>query len=195
MKLITFQNEAELKSFSAQVIAQRIDNQHWSIKTQTPNTVQGWPRVAIKEIDNKMHIVILHFLDKQDVIDIANILHGKPLEHLLNEDERLVVHMLALGDNIYRAQGETILMKYSREHFQLGRKSIEMQFLSEVFSKCPDLMLRNKYRKEILDTLPPGVSFDAEDSHFLHSDGSWMPKMFEEHWRARGSEFPQVKFM
>lgn len=197
MQLVVFKDFEAFKNYSRTIAAQRhgyMDRDSWSIEAHSDGTLTDWPRVAIEKYDNPNHTVELHFLDPMDVINVANVLQGKPEIHLLNEDERLVVHMLALGDKTYRAQGEAILMKYSRERFQQGRKSVEMDFLSEVFSKSPDLMLRNAYRKEILDTIPPGVSFDAEDSHFLAPDASWMPKVFEDHWRERGSEFPQVKW-
>ena len=192
MELIVFANFEAFRNYSRNVASRRDGKHDWSIHATTPGTMVEWPRAAVEKIDMEKCLVELTFIPTQQVLNAANDLRA--FLPLLSDDERLKVHMLALGLNTYRADCEEILKKYSREHFQQGRKSVEMQFLSEVFSKSPDLMLRNSYRKQILESIPPGVSFDAEDSHFMHNDG-WMPKEFEDHWRERGAEFPKVKFM
>lgn len=47
----------------------------------------------------------------------------------------------------------TLMDRIYRENLSEYRRlpSLEMRFLSEVFSACPDLMLRSKYREDLVE--------------------------------------------
>lgn len=68
----------------------------------------------------------------------------------LTDAEKTVVRRLAEGDKTARADAEAIYLRNVAAHVDGGRKSFEMNFLSESFNVCPDLMLRSKYRKQVL---------------------------------------------
>ncbi len=72
----------------------------------------------------------------------------------LTDAEKAVVRRLAEGDKAARDDAEAIYMRNVAAHVHGGRKSAEMNFLSETFNVCPDLMLRSKYRKQVLAAQP-----------------------------------------
>ncbi len=69
---------------------------------------------------------------------------------MLNHQDKSMVRKLAGGDNAVRADAESVYLANVRDHVDGGRKSCEMNFLSEVFNKCPDYMLKAIYRKQVL---------------------------------------------
>ena len=69
---------------------------------------------------------------------------------MLTDIEKTVVKKLAEGDLQARPDAEIIFFKNVKEHVDGGRKSVEMNFLSEVFNVSPDYGLRSMYRKKIL---------------------------------------------
>ena len=70
---------------------------------------------------------------------------------MLNANEMAVVRRLCLGDKTARVEAKVIYLAHVAKHVNGGRKSVAMNFLSEAFNKCPDLMLRGKYRQQVLD--------------------------------------------
>lgn len=69
---------------------------------------------------------------------------------MLTEQEKKVVRRLAGGDNDARHEAEPIYYAHVKAHVESGRKSPEMNFLSEMFNVCPDYMLKSIYRKQVL---------------------------------------------
>lgn len=69
---------------------------------------------------------------------------------MLTDNDKAVVKKLAEGDLQVRPDAEKIYFKHIKEHVDGGRKSVEMNFLSEVFNVSPDYGLRSMYRKKIL---------------------------------------------
>lgn len=73
----------------------------------------------------------------------------------LTDAEKAVVRRLAEGDKSARDDAEAIYLRNVAAHVDSGRKSVEMNFLSESFNVCPDLVLRSKYRKHVLAATQP----------------------------------------
>lgn len=69
---------------------------------------------------------------------------------MLTETEKAIVKKLAEGDLQVRPDAEAIFYKHIKAHVDGGRKSVDMNFLSEVFNVSPDYGLRSMYRKKIL---------------------------------------------
>lgn len=68
----------------------------------------------------------------------------------LSDAEKVIVRSAAEGDKAVRDEAEAIYLRNVAAHVNGGRKSVEMNFLSETFNVCPDLALRAKYRKQVL---------------------------------------------
>jgi hypothetical protein len=109
----------------------------------------------------------------------------------LSEEQKVTIYCLAEGDLTHRADAEKIFMENIAAHVQGGRVSDFMNFLSEVFNKCPDAMLKKMYRDRILRTIPPGVSYSARDDRFYFNTGAAMSTHFWRSWIERRAEFPQ----
>lgn len=73
-------------------------------------------------------------------------------EILLTDEEKAVVRAIAEGISSVNivAEAQRIFRKYAKPRFSEGKKSVEIDFLSEVFNQVPDLALRAQYRKKIL---------------------------------------------
>jgi hypothetical protein len=69
----------------------------------------------------------------------------------LTADEKSVVLLLAEGDLAMRPQALPIFRKHISDHVRGGSVSPEINFLSEVFSKCPCTVMKMQYRKAILE--------------------------------------------
>jgi len=69
----------------------------------------------------------------------------------LTPDEKAIVRRLAEGDRTAKDEAEAIYMKHVKQYVNEGKKSFEIAFLSEAFNVCPDLVLRAKYRKLVLE--------------------------------------------
>lgn len=69
---------------------------------------------------------------------------------MLSDREKELVRRLAAQDDTVRSECKAIYSRHFREFVHTGRKSVEMNFLLEVFTKTPDLVLRSAYRRQIL---------------------------------------------
>jgi len=69
----------------------------------------------------------------------------------LTDAEKALIKRLAEQDNTVLAECETVYAAHYKEFIKTRRKSVEMNFLLEMFTKTPAAMLRSKYRKQILD--------------------------------------------
>ena len=69
---------------------------------------------------------------------------------MLSDDEKTIVRRLAEGDLTVKAEAEAIYLNHVGPFVDGGRKSVEMNFLSECFNVSPDRVLRAMYRKKIL---------------------------------------------
>ena len=75
-------------------------------------------------------------------------------QELLSSDEIEIAKRLAAGDASVKTEAESIYSKRVSAYVNGGRKSMAMNFLSEYFAPCPDLMLRAMYRKQLLAPQP-----------------------------------------
>ena len=76
----------------------------------------------------------------------------EPEKSMLTSEEKAVVKQFAGGVNSVRAQVEQIYRKYTAVYDEMDHDSVEMLFLSEVFSPCPDYNLKSHYRKIIRES-------------------------------------------
>ena len=81
---------------------------------------------------------------------------------MLNAYEKAVVRRFAAGDNDVCEEVEVIYRSHLIRHVKEGRKSLEMEFLSEWFTVCPDIMLRATYRQQILALPEPAAIQEQE---------------------------------
>lgn len=65
----------------------------------------------------------------------------------MNEIEKEIIRNFAFGDKTLREQSIAIFRKYLTDK---EIDSLEMKFMSEVDSVCPDLSLKYKYRQELV---------------------------------------------
>lgn len=75
-------------------------------------------------------------------------------EVVLTGADKKVVRRLAEGDKTARDAAEVIYLRNIAAHVEGGRKSVEMNFLSESFNASPDLILRSTFRKQVLSQQP-----------------------------------------
>lgn len=68
----------------------------------------------------------------------------------LTTDEKDIVRCLAEDDLTKRPLALHIFRKHISDHVRGGNVSPEINFLSEVFSKCPCTVMKMQYRKAIL---------------------------------------------
>ena len=68
---------------------------------------------------------------------------------MLNAEEKQIVLKLAKGEKVAREVVEKIYRRHSGE-FKQGRPVVEVNFMYECLNVCPDLALRAKYRREII---------------------------------------------
>lgn len=61
-----------------------------------------------------------------------------------------VARRLAAGDRSARDEAQSIYERHVREWVHGGRQCVAMCFLSEVFTPCPDLLLRARYRAQLI---------------------------------------------
>lgn len=73
------------------------------------------------------------------------------LSEILSTDELSLAKQLAAGDQPVKADAEAIYRKHVTAYIASGRKSVAMNFLSECFQVSPDLTLRARYRKQLLE--------------------------------------------
>jgi len=66
---------------------------------------------------------------------------------MLTSEEKATVKAFANGDQTVRAVAESIYRKYVTIYRESKPDSIEMNFLSEMFTIVPDYNLRANYRK------------------------------------------------
>jgi len=68
---------------------------------------------------------------------------------MLDYNEKQIVLKIAKGEKVDRAIVERIYREHAQD-FKTGRQVVEMEFLYECLNVCPDLALRAKYRKQII---------------------------------------------
>lgn len=76
----------------------------------------------------------------------------------MTTEELAAVRRLAAGDTSAAYDAKAVFDRHIRAHVEGGRRSPEMNFLSEHFSVCPDFLLRSIYRKQVLSAqteIPP----------------------------------------
>lgn len=69
---------------------------------------------------------------------------------MLTELQKSVVKRLAKGDVQLKDEAKIFYHENIKTHFDSGRKSVEMNFLTEVFNASPDLTLKALYREQVL---------------------------------------------
>lgn len=72
----------------------------------------------------------------------------------LTTEELATVRRLAAGDTSAADDAKAVFHRHIRAHVEGGRRSPELNFLSEHFSVCPDFLLRSMYRKQVLSAQP-----------------------------------------
>lgn len=75
---------------------------------------------------------------------------NEPVVPTMSDDDKITIHLFARGDNQLREEAIEIYHKYMPTLGPHGCGYPEMDFMSEVDNPCTDLMLRSRYREQVL---------------------------------------------